>query len=285
MAQWFPESDALARQIRRLAQHGALPHAVILSGSGDRAGAARFFAAALLCRQEEGRPCLRCSACRKVLDGIHPDVRLVQDTDRKELSVETVRQLRQDVYIRPNEAERKVYIFADCEQLNERDQNVLLKIVEEGPAYAAFLFCAESASALLPTIRSRCVELKLRGEDEAPVSEDALALCRAFASARISPVVQLTVGWENRRMKREALQQALEDAWQLCAQALLLQCGKAPGTGPAAETSDALQRALRRHQLQQLVECLRQYAGECRYNVGPGHVLGALAARWEAIIR
>ena len=32
MAQWFPESDALARQIRRLAQHGALPHAALLSG-------------------------------------------------------------------------------------------------------------------------------------------------------------------------------------------------------------------------------------------------------------
>ena len=285
MAQVIPESDALARQIRRLARHGALPHAVILSGSGDRSAAARFLAAALLCRQEEDRPCLRCAACRKVLEGIHPDVRMVQEAERKELSVETVRQLRQDVYIRPNEGERKVCVFTDCGQLNERDQNVLLKIVEEGPAYAAFVFCADSAAALLPTIRSRCVELKLRGEDDAPDDRDAVELCRAFASARISPVLQLTVSWENRRIKREALQETLEAAWQLCAQALLLQCGKVPGQGPGADASAELSRALRRDRLQKLADCLRQYAGECRYNVGPGHVLGALAARWEEILR
>ena len=285
MAQRIAESDGLARQIRRLAQHGALPHAAILSGSGDRLGAARFFAAALICRSEGERPCLRCAACRKVLEDIHPDVRLVLEAERKELSVDAVRQLRQDVYIRPNEAQRKVYVFTDCAQLNERDQNVLLKIVEEGPAYAAFLFCADSASALLPTIRSRCVELKLRGEEDAAVSEDALALCRAFASARISPVLQITVSWENRRMKRETLQEVLEQTWQLCARALLLQCGKAADDAPGAEASAALSRALRRDQLARLTDCLRQYAAECRYNVGPGHVLGALAARWEALLR
>ena len=59
----------------------------------------------------------------------------------------------------------------DCTRLNEKDQNVLLKTVEEGPPYAAFLFCAENASVLLPTIRSRCVEVKLPpagtvGEDD-----------------------------------------------------------------------------------------------------------------------
>ena len=48
---------------------------------------------------------------------------------------------------------------------------MLLKTVEEGPPYAAFLFCAENASVLLPTIRSRCVEVKLPpagtvGEDD-----------------------------------------------------------------------------------------------------------------------
>ena len=79
-----------------------------------------------------------------MLSDIHPDVITVRDDDRKELAVERVRELKQEVYIRPNEGQRKVYLFADCGQLNERDQNVLLKIVEEGPAYAVFLFCAPS---------------------------------------------------------------------------------------------------------------------------------------------
>ena len=173
----LPENSTLARQIRTAAGHGALSHAVILSGEGDRAAAARYLAAAYVCRESE-RPCLRCAACRKVLEDIHPDVRWIADTERRELPVETLRELRRDVYIRPNEGERKVYIFSDCGQLNERDQNVLLKIVEEGPPYAAFLFCTETSAALLETIRSRCVEWKLRGSGEVALSGRALELCR-----------------------------------------------------------------------------------------------------------
>ena len=173
----LPENSTLARQIRTAAGHGALSHAVILSGEGDRAAAARYLAAAYVCRESE-RPCLRCAACRKVLEDIHPDVRWIADMERRELPVETLRELRRDVYIRPNEGERKVYIFSDCGQLNERDQNVLLKIVEEGPPYAAFLFCTETSAALLETIRSRCVEWKLRGSGEVALSGRALELCR-----------------------------------------------------------------------------------------------------------
>ena len=283
MAQLMAENDPLARHVRQLAQHNSLPHAIILSGPGEKLGAARYIAAAMLCRSETGRPCLSCPACRKVAQSIHPDVIPVRETDRRELTVDTVRQLRQDVYIRPNEGERKVYLFADCGQLNERDQNVLLKIVEEGPSYAAFLFCADSAAALLPTIRSRCVELKLRGEDAVPETEQALALCRAFAGGEVPEVTRFLVSLENGRIKREQLQTLLEDAWRVAAQALLLRCGKAPLPGPAGDTAAALSRALPRAALQKLTDCLHHYASECRYNVGPGHVLGALAADWEAI--
>ena len=284
MARMIPETDPLARQVRALARRQALPHAVILTGSGEPLSAARYLAAALLCRSGDQRPCLRCEACRKVMEDIHPDVRVAQDESRKELSVEAVRQLRQDVYILPNEGERKVYIFADCAQLNERDQNVLLKIVEEGPAYAAFVFCAGSAAELLPTIRSRCVELKARSGDEAPVSDQALELCRAFAGGKVLPVAQLLVSWENRRVKREQLEQILQDAWRVCAAALLLREGKAPVAQSGAEEAAALSRALSPLRLQKLTDCLHQFAGECRYNVGPGHVLGALTAQWETIL-
>ncbi len=280
MARIISESDPLARQVRLLARRQVLPHAVILTGSGEPLAAARYLSAAMLCRSEGERPCLHCAACRKVAEDIHPDVRVVQDESRKELSVDTVRQLRQDVYIRPNEGARKIYVFADAEQLNERDQNVLLKIVEEGPAYAAFVFCAGSAAELLPTIRSRCVELKAHGDDDAPVSDKTLELCRAFASGALLPVAELLVGWENRRMKREQLQQVLQEAWRVCADALLQQCG-----GPAAgEEAAALSRALSRPRLQQLTDSLRYYAEECRYNVGPGHVLGALTAQWASLL-
>lgn len=89
--------------------------------------------------------------------------------------------MRADAFIRPNEGARKVYIFEDCTILTEKDQNVLLKLVEEGPAYAAFFFCAENPAVLLQTIRSRCVEVKLSPtvEEGGAPDERALELARA----------------------------------------------------------------------------------------------------------
>ena len=155
----------LERSIRRASRSGKLPHGVIFSGSGDLLCAARFYAAALQCRQPEA-PCLRCSACGKAMRDIHPDVITAAGTDGKDLSVETLRALRSEAFIQPNEGLCKVFIFPDCRRLTVQDQNVLLKLVEEGPGYAAFLFCAENPGVLLPTVRSRCVELPVRPTGE-----------------------------------------------------------------------------------------------------------------------
>ena len=282
MAQAVNENSTWVRSVRSAARRGQLSHAVILTGEGDKPSAARFIAAAHLCRGEGERPCLRCNACRKVMEGIHPDVTEVKDADRKELAVDTVRALRQDVYIRPNEGERKVYLLTDCAQLNERDQNVLLKIVEEGPPYAAFVFCADTLHALLPTIRSRCVELRLDGGEEKPGEEEAAAaLCRILAKRDALALTGHLTALENRRVKREQLLAMTEGAWQITAEALLAKCGKPGGCGDAAQ---ALCRAFDRRQLQALTALFRRYAGECQYNVGAGHVLGALNAELIALL-
>ena len=282
MAQAADYNSTWAGAVRAAANRGQLSHAVILTGEGDKLSPARYIAAAHLCRSEGQRPCLQCNACRKVMEGIHPDVTEVRDDDRKELAVDTIRALRQDVYIRPNEGERKVYLFTDCAQLNERDQNVLLKIVEEGPAYAAFVFCADTLHALLPTIRSRCVEWKLRGGDEDARDDTARDLCRAFASGQLLPVSQYLVGLENKRLKREQLQQLLEAGWRAAAEALLAAYGKPdPADIPGAEE---LRRGLTVRQLRGLTELMKRYCLECRYNVGVGHVLGALCAGWQELL-
>ena len=282
MVQLPQENSIFTRTVRRAAGEDRLSHAVILTGRGDLTAAARFLAAAHVCEGTD-RPCLRCRHCRKVLEGIHPDVIPVLDTEHKELTVEAVRALRKDVYIRPNEARRKVYVISDCRQLNQRDQNVLLKIVEEGPAYAAFLFCAETAAALLPTVRSRCVEWKVAGQPETPEMEQARGLCRVLAQGKTLPAAQWLVSLENRRIKREQLQELLQDAWLLTAQALLLQAGK-PKDGTLPEEAELLSRSLSSRRLEGLSALLRQYSAECAYNVGAGHVLGALCAQWERLL-
>ena len=107
-------NDPVARRIREAADRGTLSHALLFSGSGDRISAARFAAAAMECQSGRGRPCGACAACRKVFADIHPDVVTVRDEAHKNLSVDTIRQMRADAYVQPNEGARKVYIFPDC---------------------------------------------------------------------------------------------------------------------------------------------------------------------------
>ena len=66
-----------------------------------------------------------------------------------------------------------------------------------------------------------------------------------------------------------------QGAWQISADALLSRCGK---PGACGEAADILRRAFDRRQLQKLTDLFRRYCGECQYNVGVGHVLGALGA-------
>lgn len=150
------------------ARAGALPHGWILAGAGEPEleEAARTLAAAFLCQDPDRRPCGTCKHCRKVEKGIHPDLQWVEKyPDKRQLVVEQIRALRSDAYIRPNEAERKVYILQNAQQMNDEAQNAFLKVLEEGPEYAVFLLLSENHLALLPTIRSRCELLRLTGAE------------------------------------------------------------------------------------------------------------------------
>ena len=277
-------SDPIARRIREAASRGTLSHALLFSGSGDLGAAAQYAAAAMECQSGQ-KPCGTCSACRKVFSDIHPDVITVRDEAHKNLSVDTIRQIRSDAYIRPNEGSRKVYIFPDCTILTEQDQNVLLKIVEEGPPYAAFLFCAENASVVLQTLRSRCVELKLHpaetGEKES--SEAGVELCRLLAAGKKGSAAELMVRLEKKRLDRDGLAAMLDQARTILAVALLAQYGKAP-EGPEAALAAQLGKRLTKQRIMGTIELLQTYRGACAYNVGVSHVLGALAVELEEIL-
>ena len=168
----------LKRQLELETARRGLSHAYILSGpagSGKRT-LAGLLAAALVCDRRGGAlPCLSCAGCRKAEGGIHPDIVRVGD-DGKDISVAQVRALRADAYIRPNEAERKVYILENAQTMNASAQNAMLKLLEEGPAYAAFLLLSENAGGILETVRSRCETLTLD-----PVAPDE---CLSWLQAR-----------------------------------------------------------------------------------------------------
>lgn len=280
------ETDLAAARIREAATRGTLSHALLFTGSGNREATARYAAAALECTGQGQRPCGVCEGCRKVLAGIHPDVVTVQDPEHKNIAVDVVRAIRSDAYIRPNEGRRKVYLFPDCALLTDQDQNVLLKIVEEGPPYAAFLFCAENSAVVLQTLRSRCVELKLHPAAEETAGELSQAvedLCRALGGGRRGAVAEVAVRLEKKRTTREELSALLERSRAVCAAALMMPYGRQPDPSDQI-LAQILAKNLTKTQMMHTIELLQKYHGECAYNVGPSHVLGALAVELEGIL-
>lgn len=269
----IPEDTRLAQRIRQAAGRGALGHAVILSGQGDLPRAARFTAAAMECESGE-KPCGVCAACRKVLRDIHPDVITVQDPEHKNISMDVLRQVRSDAYIVPNEGRRKIYIFPNCDVFDPKTQNVMLKVLEEGPPHAAFIFCARNSAALLQTIRSRAVEWKLSPSGEnAGGDENARQLCKLLCAGKAADITAFCADLESSKISREELQRLLSAARDFVSRALAASYGVSDGD----DLTDRMAQAMGRQKLSAAADILQTYTRQCGYNIGVGHLTGALA--------
>lgn len=305
-------NDALKARLTASLSQNRPSHCYLLAGptGSGKTTLARLLAAALVCEGAHP-PCMTCRACRKVLDGIHPDVITVDSPDRKSVPVERVRALQADAYIRPNEGRRKVYILPRAQDLTESAQNALLKLIEEPPAYAVFLLLADSPEKLLPTVQSRCQLLRLcplpqatalselarrypqsdpgalraayrrsggyLGAAAALLEADALApetckLVEALSGANPMALVTLLASLERRT--REELKVLFLQWRELLARALMARSGLEEG----AEAARLAQR-LSGPALARCLAAVEQALDAADANAGTGHLCGALAAR------
>ena len=239
-----------------------LSHAYLITGGGgDSRGAfAGRLAAAYLC-EGDTPPCGRCRACRKVGKGSHPDLsRTAPPPDKAEITVEQIRALRADAYVRPNEGRRKVYVIDPADAMNPAAQNALLKVLEEGPAYAAFLLLAGEPGKLLDTVRSRCELLSLPREDALPgpeLLERAETLAGLLLAGDELACAQALVELELSKPKAEELS------------ALLLETERAVSRRLAQEP----RRGAR------VLQALKAARENAVYRPGTGHTLGQIITR------
>ena len=261
--------------------------AVIVAGSAQRRREKGLeLAKKMVCADPEHAPCGVCRHCRKVNQGIHPDVipveRFMEEKDLGgEVKICPIRALRADAFIRPNEAERKVYLIDNAQNMNPNAQNALLKLLEEGPPYAAFLLLTDRAGALLETIRSRCVTVQA-GEEAIPPERDenALALCRALCGGTELDRIALLTALEGTKPDRAGLERFLTDL------EALLQEGAIGGVTGRFSTPEGQLLAAHRSRawLLTMAERTRQARDMIAFHVGTGHLLGWLGvALGEAI--
>ena len=303
-------NEQLKQDLSAARRRGKLAHFYLISGpaGSGKSTLADLLAAAMLCRQSNA-PCGICADCRKVLSHLHPDDITIDDPEKKTVPVDLIRQSRADIYIRPNEGEKKIYRFPRAQDLGIPGQNALLKVLEEPPGYGVFLLLTDNPAKLLPTIRSRCVELKLRPLPQAllletlrrespdvpeqtllaaaarsggwlgqartllqgePVSPQSEAFAAAYAGRDVMGLMQTLVPME--KWKRDQLIPVLEQWMQLLQQAMVIRSG-VPGTSPLADQI-AANRSSR--ELMEAVSALKQAIDYARGNVSCAAVCGWL---------
>lgn len=197
-------NEQLKQNLQTSLQKGRVSHFYLISGpdgSGKKT-LARLLAAAILCRSET-KPCMQCNACRKVMSDTHPDFITVTDPEHKYIPVDLVRDIRDDMFVRPNEADKKIYLFP--QELRTEGQNALLKILEEPPSYGVFMLLTDNPEKLLPTVRSRSTELRLQGLDPAVLTGELRRRCPDADAQTVEAAAERSGGYLGQAL--ELLQQ------------------------------------------------------------------------------
>ncbi len=162
----FVGNESVKSQVISLFENNKISHAMMIEGAkglGKRTFA-KIIAQAIVCENPSGGfACNKCLNCKKAEKEIHPDIIYPEKSGVLQgYSITTVRKIREDTYIIPNEASKKVYIFTDIDNMSIPAQNALLKVLEEPPKNVVLILTCTSASSILPTIRSRAQIFSLK---------------------------------------------------------------------------------------------------------------------------
>ena len=148
-----------------------IPHAILIEGDKGtgRHTLAFYLASAVVCGKENA-PCGVCKNCLLKIN--HPDISVTApEENKKNISVSQIRALKTEAYIKPHQAQKRVFVIDFADTLNEQSQNALLKVLEEPPESTVFILIAESKASLLSTVISRCVVLTLTTPEESEAFE------------------------------------------------------------------------------------------------------------------
>jgi DNA polymerase-3 subunit delta' len=147
-----------------------------------------------------------------VIAGVHPDFAWVEPRGAHEILVDDVRrQVVREIALRPFESSRRVFVIADAERMNDESQNALLKTLEEPSPFAHLVLVSSAPGRLLPTIPSRCQQVRFGPVPVARIAEligaDGVEPAVAAACARLAGGNVEKARWlagEGREVRREA---------------------------------------------------------------------------------
>lgn len=281
----FPLASSDKALLHNKIQSDTLPQTLLLEGGDEaiRHALAKEIAAALVCVGEGEKPCGVCRACVKSKADSHPDVKSYAPPKKNAtFKVETSREIRKDAFLVPNDGHNKVYILEDSQNMNDSSENALLKILEEPPQGVYFVLTCDSASAMLPTILSRAMLLRLTDETAQNFTEETVSIAEKIAAslAAGSELQTLTATAELEK-DREQTKEVITALKEIFSSALTLRCGAA---AKASETVTLLSHRLTEQKLFALLNTAEELEASANRNANVNLLLTSLVYKLRQCI-
>ena len=172
-------NERVKNLLRRMLDEQRVPGALLFSGE-EGIGKKLFafeLARALNCRSRVGNEaCGVCSVCKRITKINYPTSDEAEDKrrsfgpiipmwalSRHRLAFFTsiqMREIEREVNYHPYEGKARVFVIDDADKLNDQSANALLKTLEEPSPTAHLILITSRPAMLLPTIRSRCQQIR-----------------------------------------------------------------------------------------------------------------------------
>lgn len=267
----FQSQAQVYERLRDAIDRQSFVHAYLITGPDGvgKRSLARLIAQGVLCGENGVHPCGTCEACQKIAHGNHADVFTIGSNPKEIIKIDTIREEVLDVVSSHSvEGSHRVIIIENAHKLNTGSQNALLKTLEEPAPGNIFILVTSVSRLLLPTIRSRCQELRLHPWQDAELEQ----IIRRHG-IDVSQLPHLLPVWEGSIGKAIALsqdnaywqlrQELMDDFLSIRQRSAIVTVstkwgGKASAKTEAAEDSPSGHTQMKEHLLDVLEEMIRQ---------------------------
>lgn len=210
--------EAIREHLESAVSQNKVSHAYIINGErySGKEFIAGIFAAALLCDDENNKPCGKCHNCVQAFSENNPDIIRVTHEKPNIIGVDDIRtQVNNTVQVKPYGGKKKIYIINEAEKMNQQAQNALLKTLEEPPEYTVILLLTTNTNELLQTILSRCVVLNMKPVrdkevrkflmEEVEIPDYMADICVAFARGNVGKAKLLARNEDFDKIREDAI--------------------------------------------------------------------------------
>lgn len=189
--------DHVTTTLKNAIAKDRVAHAYLFAGPRGvgKTTAARILAKSLNCEKGlKTDPCNACASCDEISRSASLDVIEIDGASNR--GIDEIRSLRDSIRFAPSKGAFKVYIVDEVHMLTPEAFNAILKILEEPPKHAKFIFATTHPHKVPPTVLSRCQRFdfksisekdifenlrKISQEEKIKITDEALGLIARYA--------------------------------------------------------------------------------------------------------